>query len=56
MKKPLYELGALRAALIQCDMNIASLQRGIDKEIEKKAELMTHIKKHEEYLKKTKGE
>lgn len=51
MKKPLYEIAPLRAALIQCDMNIAAFQRGISKEKEKKVELAEYIKQHEEYLK-----
>lgn len=51
MKKPLYELGPLKAAVLQCDVNIAAFQRAIDKESEKKVELLEYIRQHEEYLK-----
>lgn len=51
MEKPLYELGPLKAAVLQCNINIAAFQRGVDKELEKKAELVEYIRQHEKYLK-----
>ena len=51
MDKPPYELEPLRAAVIQCDINIAAMQNGIDKEMEHKAELRELIEMHEKWLK-----
>jgi len=51
MDKPPYEVTHLRAAMLQCDINIAALQKGIDDEIVHKAELQGHIDAHTEYLK-----
>ena len=50
MDKPPYELAPLRAAVIQCDINIAAMQRGIDKEMKHKAELQELIDMHEKWL------
>jgi len=51
MDKPPYEVNALRGAILQCDVNIAAMQEGIDKEIEHKVELQGYIDAHTEYLK-----
>jgi len=51
MDKPPYEVTHLRAAMLQCDINIAALQKGIDDEIVHKTELQEWINKHDEYLK-----
>ena len=51
MDKPQYELAHLRLAVIQCNLNIAAFQKGIDDELEHKAELQEWIHQHEEYLK-----
>ncbi len=50
MDKPLYELAPLRLAVIQCDINIAAMQKGIDNELKHKVELQECIRQHEEYL------
>lgn len=49
MQKPEYELGPLRAAVIQAKMNIAAFERGILKEDTHIVKLEGHIKKWEEY-------
>ena len=49
MEKPAYELGPLKAAVIQAKMNIAAFERGILKEEEHIGELQGYIKKWEEY-------
>jgi len=51
MDKPPYEIAPLRLAVIQCDVNIAAMQKGIDDELKHKAELQDWIRKHDEYLK-----
>lgn len=51
MNKPQYELGPLKAAVIQCDINIAAFRRGILQEEEKKDELGEYIRQWEEYNK-----
>lgn len=49
MEKPEYELGPLKAAVIQARMNIAAFERGILKEEEHIRELENHIKNWEKY-------
>ena len=49
MQKPEYELGPLKAAVIQAKINIAAFERGILKEEERIGELKNYIKKWEEY-------
>jgi len=49
MDKPQYELGPLRAAVLQEHINIAAFERGIDKAHEKIKELEGYIKQWEDY-------
>jgi len=49
MNKPQYELGPLRAAVIQCRTNILAFQGIISKEEEKIEELQGYIKKWDDY-------
>ena len=49
MIKPEYELGPLKAAVIQAKMNIIAFERGVFKEEEHIGELEGYIKKWEEY-------
>jgi len=56
MKKPLYELGPLRAAVMQCHLNIDAFRKAIDKEKEKIMELDVHIKAWEAYNKEQRSE
>lgn len=51
MEKPEYELGPLRAAVIQAKINIGAFQRGIAKEEDHIKELESHIEKWVEYNK-----
>jgi len=50
MDKPPYELEPLRAAVAQCDVNIAAMQAGIDKEVKHKTELQELIDLHEKWI------
>jgi len=49
MDKPQYELGPLRAAVLQEQVNIAAFRRAIDVALEKMRELEGYIKQWEEY-------
>ena len=49
MEKPAYELGPLRAAIVQAKINIVAFERGILKEEEHIGELKQHVKNWEEY-------
>lgn len=51
MEKPPYELGPLRAAVTQCNINIAAMQKAIDKEEKRKTEMLKWIRKHVAYTK-----
>jgi len=51
MDKPEYELGPLRAAVTQCNINIAAFNRAIDKEKESKENMLVYIEKWKEYNK-----
>ena len=51
MQKPDYELGPLRAAVVQAHINIGAFQRAITKEEGKVKEYEGHIKEWEEYNK-----
>lgn len=51
MEKPAYELGPLKAAVIQAKINIAAFERGILKEEEHIKDLSVYIKRWEEYNK-----
>ena len=53
MTKPPYELAHLQLAVIQCDINIAAMQKGIDDELKHRAELQEWIRQHAEYLKQS---
>ena len=49
MQKPEYELGPLRAGVVQANLNIASFLRAIDKEKDRIKEYEGHIEKWENY-------
>lgn len=49
MKKPQYELGPLRDAVLQHRKNIIAFQEAISKEEAKIDELKSHIKEWEDY-------
>jgi len=51
MKKPEYELGPLKAAVIQAKMNIIAFEQGILKEEDRIKEYQILISKWEEYNK-----
>lgn len=49
MKKPQYELGPLRTAVMQCQTNILAFRQGITKEETRMDELQSYIREWEEY-------
>lgn len=51
MQKPEYELGPLRAAVVQAKINITAFERAIVKEEDKIKEYKDYINKWEEYNK-----
>lgn len=55
MKKPMYDLSALIAAIDICDKNIAAFEDGIKAEKKKKSEYKFFIKEHEKYNKYLEG-
>ena len=49
MKRPLYELDALRESVEQCNTNIEAFREAIKKEQIRKEEMLEYIQQHEIY-------